>query len=389
VQPALAANGSAYIALRAPDTTAASAIQLPPESQGFLDSLDTLFDFNVLKVDTMAALAVDRSRPVVVSFGIVDAELVDGLFASTEPPTGEVPLAIRFFVTVPTEDLQTAEAALQRMADKPTCGRPGGDSGRWSAWLKKLENPSDRRAARAANASLICLSKVALVARLDRSRREVQWVAAHAVGSSVAAALAPVPSAPAMVARLERLGFFSARVAFYTTPVDLARNVMAMGAFGPIAIVAGVEASLRRQLWNSGMQEVAGLGRLVESGPRLFSDYLVLDGAVSWGLTPEGQALFSSLRLPAGTNVRGLLTAVERQVKPGGVFASPQTLTDTVRRVGADRCLLPANLFLWPHLAAFAKAHPGERPVLPVGLTDHSATVELDSKQARLRLRRK
>ena len=258
-------------------------------------------------------------------------------------------------IIVPVLDVARAEAALAPLRLPPECTRS------------------------TAGTIYTCASiGRAVVARAHAATRELRLVIAIGDGNLVATASATLPRATALDDRLRRRGFFVPRShAMYTTPVGQMRGLTGTGLIKSLAGLNSVEEPLRRRIWPKSAHELGALQRLTDSPPHLFTDFLVVDDAVSWGLTGEGLALFQSVARPRD---------VPRALKPVGVFADPKVLADTVHEAG-DAASILAALFLWPQLLSFSSAHPEVTLPLDLAFAAQDADVAIDRDQGRLLLR--
>jgi hypothetical protein len=194
----------------------------------------------------------------------------------------------------------------------------------------------------------------------------------------LAAAARPPTIDVALAVRLQRRGFFAARAGMYATPSDEARAYVALGLVKTRhAITSAPGDDLRGELWRRYLREVGGHDRLVESEPRLFSDVLVTDRQVSWTLTADGRTFFSSLGIAADTPAADLGLAVEKRLKPVGLFADREGLVQTIQEAGGGAFILIKH-FLWPHVLAFAATHPEDLPTSIPVWADDDARVTLD-----------
>jgi hypothetical protein len=214
---------------------------------------------------------------------------------------------------------------------------------------------------------------------VSAATREIRLVLAGGDGDLVAMASAPLPRATALDARLRQRGFFlPRRHAMFTTPEGQARGLTATALIKSLAGLAGIDGPAKRRIWTKSARELGAIHRLVESPPQLFTDFLTIDDAVSWGLTGEGVALFQPL-----AQARDL----PRALKPAGVFADPMVLSDTIHQAG-DGASIVAALFLWPHVLSFASAHPDVPLSFDMAFAAQDAAVSVDRDQGRLLLRR-
>jgi hypothetical protein len=332
--------------------------------------------------NSVAAFAADRDRSIVMSWGIVDPARLRELLATPDPPTRATAFAIRFRVSLPVIDASAALAGLERLQIGPRCARPSGDQRLWRQWLDRLASTDERRAAESAGAAYLCASEgQAVVARVNRARREIRWVVAMGIGETFVAATNPFSSDPELADRLTREGFFAARTAYYTTPPDEARMFAASNLLNVLSFVPRLDASERQIVWSVAVRELGTPAGLVESPPRLFSETFRVDDVTSWTLTAEGEALFSSLSLDPPADL--VAARLARAVHPAGPFASEPELKRKVEEAGIGAVSL-AHHFLWPHLVAFAAAHPNAGPVFPVPFSHPPARLELDRGRHRL-----
>ena len=219
----------------------------------------------------------------------------------------------------------------------------------------------------------------AAVARAHAATREIRLVIAAGDGDLVATASAPLPRATGLDDRLRRRGFFLPRShAMFTTPAGQARGLTATGLIRSLAGLAGVDAPAKRLIWQKSARELGAIQRLADSPPQLFTDFLAIDDAVSWGLTGEGLALFQTVAQARD---------VPRALNLAGVFADPMVLSDTIHQAG-DGASIVAALFLWPHVLSFTSAHPEVPLPFDMAFAAQDADVSIDRDQGRLLLRR-
>jgi hypothetical protein len=378
-----------YLAWRVATGTAGTH-SIPPQVASQMSAVKEMFRVDLMDAGVVDALGVDRERSILAAGGIVEPAALEKWLASSYGEVRARPLVVRMSLVVPVTDVEKARAAAEKMATGVNCGHPHGDATRWSAWLKHLPTEAERKAATSAAVLYLCRTNPlgTIAARLDRDRRELQWVRADTALGGVAAAVGPVLSASGLTGQLNAQGFFAARAAMYATPLGQTRLIMANDSFRLVGGLEGVDVSMREEIWRSSMQELGAANRLMESAPRLFSDFLVTDQVMTWGLTKAGESFFSSLDLPAGASVRQLRAETERKLKLEGLFARETKLTEALRE--APPTVEPLlSMFLWPHLLAFAHAHPGGPigPALRASLQE--GTVDLDRKGSRLRIRTK
>jgi hypothetical protein len=348
-----------------------------------------LLGFDLFDLSTLSAFKPDPERRIVMAWGIVDPEQLRARLAAPAAPKQGEHFAIRFRLTLPVTEPAAAAAALEKVKLGAECARPrrGETAGAWATWLKGVTDPDDRRAAETSEAAYVCLNgSEAAVARVDAAHREVRWSFALGTGGRLAAAAAPYAPDAAETERLTREGFFKARGAFRATPDAEARYRAGMLLFKLAAGFQGLDAESARRMWPRAVEELGSFMRLVESPPRLFSEIVLIDGATTWGLTPEGEQAFAGLKVKWPATPDDVFTRVGGVVRPAGVFATAAVLDENLHQAEPQQAA--ADLLthhLWPHLAAFVAAHPKDRAP-PVELPFPGSRFELDRAGRRLRL---
>jgi len=369
--------------------------KVPHDVVAEVSALGKMFAVDLTDAEQMARLTLDPQRPSIFALGIVNPAALKRVAAMSAPPIRDTELAIRYSLVVPVTDVVKAAEALEKMASTGeaanSCGRPGGPPAQWSTWLAQLGTEDDRKAARSAGAAYLCTSMGGLVARVNRTRREVSWVMALAIEDPIAAAVAPLPLAPELAIRLATVGFFSAGFALHSTPSDQARMVVAMSLTKAAASLQGVDPSIRPKWWRESVRESEAVVRIVESRPRLFTELVTTDKVTSYGLTTEGETFFSSLALPARVERRRLHAEIEKKLKPADAFATQRTLGQASAGPLAGPVV---QTFMWPHFLAFLKANPlppeaAQKMPWITAMMEASGAVELDRQTHRLRITRK
>jgi len=334
------------------DAVRAAPMALAPPSLQLRD----MAGLDVVNADNAIILGYDPARSIILSWMIVDGTAMSRLLAAKDPPGRGTPHSVRCEIIVPVLDVARAEAALAQLRLPPDCRR------------------------NADGAIYVCASTGrAAVARAHASTREIRVVVAAGDGDLVATASAPLPRASALDARLRRRGFFLPRThAMFTTPAGQARGLTATGLIKSLAGLAGVDAPSKPLMWQKSARELGAIQRLTDCPPQLFTDFLTIDDAVSWGLTSEGLALFQSLAQARD---------VPRSLKLAGTFADPMVLSDTIHQAGDGASILAA-LFLWPQVLTFTSAHPDVPLSFDMVFAAQDATISIDRDQGRLLLRR-
>ena len=377
----LAADAGNYTAFFISDTGA------PPGTSTFREEAWEMFGANLLDGDSAGVIGVDRQRPVVLSYPIVDGARLRELLADPHAPAKNAPFAICMLLVVPVVDPTRAAAALDVLMRDSVCARPRGNAARWAGLLARLQDPDDRRAAETSDAAYLCMTdRGGIVVRVNAARRELRWTNASGFGSLLAAAAAPVKPARELGDRLQREGFFAARVSLYKMPAEDARAATALGLIKTMAGIIGLDPSQRDRIWQKGAGEVSAALRLIDSPPVLFSGLLGVEGVVSWTLTEEGRKFFSSLPVGRVTSAKTLKEAIAKALKPGGVFTDAPRFCDEVHRAGSSAEMAIRHT-LWPHIVAFSAAHPGLRPIPATDFDNDDGQVEIDVQAGRVRLR--
>jgi len=359
----------------------------PAEIPGWGPRAWEMFGANLLNTDSAAVIGVDPKRPVVMSTAIVDPARLRELLASPKAPPADVSFVIRILVVVPVIDPARAQAALDVLMRESVCARPRRIAARWASLLDRLREPEDRRTAETSDAAYLCMTDMAaIVVRINEARRELRWTVASGEGSVLTAAAAPVRPARELADRLQRDGFFSARMALFKLPGEDARAAIALGLIKTRAGIAGVDQSQRDRLWQRSVQEVTAAQRLVDSPPALFSGFLGADGAISWILTKEGRELFASPAFKTVKTTKGMKEAIAKTLRPGGAFTDASTMLDEIHKAGSSAELLIRHM-LWPHILAVEATFPPGAPQIATDFDDERARVEIDLAAGRVRLR--
>jgi hypothetical protein len=364
-----------------------AAGNVPPAISGWRAKSWEMFGANLLEADTASIIGMDPQRPAVLSSAIVDPAHLAELVARPHAPTRNTSFTIRLLLVLPVLDPARAQSALDVLMRESVCARPRGDAKRWSALLARISDPGDRRTAEASDAAYLCLTDLAaIVVRMNEARRELRWAVASGEGSPLTAAAAPMPPAPReIVDRLHREGFFSAGAALFKLPAESARESIALELIKSKAGVAGVDASMKDEMWRKGVQEATAAQRLIDSPPVLFSGFFATDGVLSWNLTKEGREFFSSLPAGAATSTKTLKEAIAKTLRPGGAFTDPKRMADEIHEAGPAAEMF-VRFMLWPHILAVAGTHPGGETLTP-DFDDERAHVEIDVAGGRVRLR--
>ena len=384
----LAANASMYVTFRPGDAGRPDRAPLSPSLEPGLFPLEQMFGIDLRAADTIARLGVDAQRPTVLSMGIVDPKRLSDLLASPTVPPEEASFSVRSALVVPVVDMARALAALPQVMDAAKCVPPRADADRWARWLGRLEGPADRRSAETSDAAYLCASELgAAVVRLNIARRELRWVAAVGDHAPLTAASGELAPEPALSDRLEREHFFSERAAAFSTPAAGARLIAATGLIKTRAGLAGITPEQRPVLWRKGARELGASQRLVESPPVSISELLITDQGSSWTLTKEGRELISPLAGRQDLTLKDLRGTIAARLKPGGVFADPAILGDTLHEAG-DMAPALVIQFLWPHAIAFDAAHPGDAQLLAASREAEAAKVDIDVARGRVSVAR-
>jgi hypothetical protein len=360
--------------------------EAPPEIQRMHAEMQQLFGVDVTSPAALAYLGADPSRPVVVSWAIVDPADLHAVITSPKSPTRDVPFVIRSEIVVPIADVAHTEDMLAKASLDPTCARRSGEPDRWAALVARLQDPAERVAVERSSYVYFCRRDVnASVAQVDADRRTITWVVAAGWGALLAQAAASIELDGDLMVRLHHDGFFAARAGIYTTPAAEARLYTATGLVKVEAAVGGVEETMRGRIWRQGLWEATATSRLVDSEPRLFEDVRIADRVSSWRLTDAGKTFFASLNLARPSDAEQLKKAIVGALKPRGLFADRSALVQTIHEAGGGAFLL-AHHFLWPHVLAFAASQPEAMPSLAADWSGAGTTVEFDARAGILRL---
>jgi hypothetical protein len=381
--PAVAAHAGAIVTFRFIDSLDADDVPLDVQ-RVHLESRE-LFGIDISHRHLLAGLGADPDRPIVVSWGAIDPAQLRAFLAAPSFPIG-APLSTRSRIVIPVADMARAAQALAGVPlDDNRCARATWEPARWAEALASLKDPADRRAVDHGGLVYFCRSQfTASLVRLDPERREVIWVGTAGVGALLADAAAPPALDEPLAARLERDGFFRARVGIYATPTDEANAHAAFDLLKVQRALTDIDPEIRDQLWRRGVWELGGSSRLIDSEPRLFNDVAIADGASSWTLTDAGKTFFAGLGVPPRTDAAHLKDAIVARMKPTGLFADQKALTETVNEAGGGAYVLIQH-YLWPHRLAFAAATPDLQPVLTAAWSNARTTIDLDTKAGVLR----
>jgi hypothetical protein len=376
--PTVAAHAGTVFTFRA----SPNGEEAPVELRRMHVEMRQLFGIDIAAPHALARVGADPSRPVVVSWAIVDPAELQGLLSSPKAPARNTPFKIRSQIVLPVVDVARAGSALDELSMDPSCARATGEPARWSAALARLEETADRRAAGSGGIGYFCRGEFnASVARFDAARRELLWVAAVGSGALLAEAAAPITPDRALAERLQREGFFTAGVGAYATPSGEARLYTATGLIKIEAGISGIDpGEMRDRIWRQGVKEITATSRLVDGEPHLFTELRIADRVSSWTLTDAGRRFFASLQLAGTSDAEQLRRAIIGTLKPTGLFADPNALVQSIHEAGSGAFML-IHHFLWPYALVFAASIPPDAiPSVAADWTGAGGMVEIDAQ---------
>jgi hypothetical protein len=161
------------------------------------------------------------------------------------------------------------------------------------------------------------------------------------------------PPSPALLANLERTGFWKSNAALFVERRAQMRMGIATSLIKTTAGLTAVNPKDVEMLWQAGRKEVLTYNKFDRTTPIAFDFFFLSDRKGGWGLTRDGERIFGKLIAKSGASMKALGKALPRYFPKRGLFAGgKQQLIRDVQYMGWGAYPLLA-FFFWPNQLAW------------------------------------